>query len=171
MTILAGNWQAGVHTEIPGDANNDGRVDGSDVTILAGNWQVGVNDGKTATWSMGDFNRDGKVDGSDVTILAGNWQTGVDSAVVATSASVLDRTSRFTPPATTSLGVATVPQRESLPQRGFITPKSTDAVLADSTWSEVDMTAIAKDIVSVSIKKSTEASDRLFALNLDPYSN
>lgn len=27
---------------IPGDANNDGKVDGSDVTILAGNWQAGV---------------------------------------------------------------------------------------------------------------------------------
>ena len=25
---------------IPGDANRDGKVDGSDVTILAGNWQV-----------------------------------------------------------------------------------------------------------------------------------
>ena len=65
---------------IPGDANNDGKVDGSDVTILAGNWQKGVNDGLTADWSEGDFNGDGKVDGSDVTILAGNWQYGVDAA-------------------------------------------------------------------------------------------
>ena len=64
---------------IPGDANGDGRVDGSDVTILAGNWQYGVgSDEETATWSMGDFNGDGKVDGSDVTILASNWQYGVD---------------------------------------------------------------------------------------------
>lgn len=65
---------------IPGDANEDGRVDGSDVTILAGNWQTLTG----ATWGMGDFNKDGKVDGSDVTILAGNWQSGVD----ATAASV-----------------------------------------------------------------------------------
>ena len=66
---------------IPGDANNDGRVDGSDVTILAGNWQAGVDDSKIAvTWEMGDFNGDGRVDGSDVTILAGNWQAGVDVA-------------------------------------------------------------------------------------------
>ena len=63
---------------IPGDANGDGKVDGSDVTILAGNWQYGVGAEKSdATWSMGDFNGDGKVDGSDVTILAGNWQCGV----------------------------------------------------------------------------------------------
>ena len=65
---------------IPGDANKDGKVDGSDVTILAGNWQKGVSDGLTASWEEGDFNGDGKVDGSDVTILAGNWQAGVNSA-------------------------------------------------------------------------------------------
>ena len=64
----------------PGDANGDGKVDGSDVTILAGNWQKGVNDGLTAIWEEGDFNGDGKVDGSDVTILAGNWQAGVTTA-------------------------------------------------------------------------------------------
>ena len=65
---------------IAGDANNDGKVDGSDVTILAGNWQKGVSDGLTAKWEEGDFNGDGKVDGSDVTILAGNWQYGVEAA-------------------------------------------------------------------------------------------
>ena len=63
-----------------GDANKDGKVDGSDVTILAGNWQVGVDGLTEATWEMGDFNGDKKVDGSDVTILAGNWQYGVTAA-------------------------------------------------------------------------------------------
>ena len=68
--------------DIPGDANRDGKVDGSDVTILAGNWQAGVGDPdpSTITWEMGDFNGDGQVDGSDVTILAGNWQAGVTAA-------------------------------------------------------------------------------------------
>ena len=69
-----------VSVKIPGDANNDGKVDGSDVTILAGNWQYGVDGNGTATWAMGDFNGDGKVDGSDVTILAGNWQYGVSAS-------------------------------------------------------------------------------------------
>ena len=68
---------------IAGDANNDGHVDGSDVTILAGNWQKGVSDGLTASWEEGDFNGDGQVDGSDVTILAGNWQYGVEAAAAA----------------------------------------------------------------------------------------
>ena len=70
-------------TKIAGDANGDGKVDGSDVTILAGNWQVGVDGTVEATWEMGDFNGDKKVDGSDVTILAGNWQYGVTAAAAA----------------------------------------------------------------------------------------
>ena len=72
-----------VPDDIPGDANKDGKVDGSDVTILAGNWQVGVDGTVEATWEMGDFNGDKKVDGSDVTILAGNWQYGVNAEAAA----------------------------------------------------------------------------------------
>lgn len=60
---------------IPGDANGDGVVDGSDVTILADNWQATTSAGA----SVGDFNGDGIVDGSDVTIIADNWQYGVSS--------------------------------------------------------------------------------------------
>ena len=76
-TVDIGAYEFDLTRLLPGDANLDGRVDGSDVTILAGNWQAGVIDETNATWSMGDFNGDGKVDGSDVTILAGNWQAGV----------------------------------------------------------------------------------------------
>ena len=60
---------------IPGDANGDGFVDGSDATILAMHWQYGVGDpNPDATWEMGDFNGDHVVDGSDATILANHWQ-------------------------------------------------------------------------------------------------
>ena len=87
---LNGNPNAGgydmflmkITTAIPGDANGDGCVDGSDVTILAGNWQYGVGGAGGATWAMGDFNGDGQVDGSDVTILADNWQAGVTATTV-----------------------------------------------------------------------------------------
>lgn len=73
-----------ITTNFPGDANGDGKVDGSDVTILANNWQHGVGAvDPDATWAMGDFNGDGKVDGSDVTILANNWQAGVTSTAAA----------------------------------------------------------------------------------------
>ena len=58
-----------ITSSIPGDANGDGVVDGSDVTILASNWQQ-MSDLGT---EVGDFNGDGIVDGSDVTILAGEF--------------------------------------------------------------------------------------------------
>ena len=54
---------------IPGDANGDGIVDGSDATTLAAHWQE-----SGASWSDGDFNGDGDVDGSDATLLASHWQ-------------------------------------------------------------------------------------------------
>ena len=66
---------------IPGDANGDGRVDGSDVDDPRRQLAVWCRRrAGGATWAMGDFNGDGAVDGSDVTILAGNWQYGVTSA-------------------------------------------------------------------------------------------
>lgn len=80
-------WGRGIEKlvkSIPGDANDDGKVDGSDVTILADNWQAGTPGGNPlVTWEMGDFNGDHMVDGSDVTILADNWQYGVAAVAVA----------------------------------------------------------------------------------------
>ena len=152
---------------LAGDANLDGRVDGSDVTILAANWQAGVPNGDPAnvTWSMGDFNFDGRVDGSDVTILAGNWQAGVISTVVTVS-STADRSNQFTLPTNASLGVATVPCRESTPERHLITPalEATDAIFADFSLNADDITAIAKDLTPVSVKKSLWAIDSFFTL-------
>ena len=56
---------------IPGDANRDGIVNGSDAAILAGNWQTSPASG----WDGGNFTgATGLVDGSDAAVLAGNWQ-------------------------------------------------------------------------------------------------
>ena len=48
-----------------GDLDNDGRVDGLDLTIILGEWgqQGGV----------ADLNKDGVVDGGDLTQLLGRW--------------------------------------------------------------------------------------------------
>ena len=64
---------------IPGDANRDGIVDGSDATILAEHWQQSTSLGST----VGDFNEDGIVDGSDATLLAAHWQEGEGDASTA----------------------------------------------------------------------------------------
>ncbi len=73
----------GVATDglLPGDANRDGAVDGTDLTILGGNW-LGV-----AGWDGGDFNSSLGVDGTDLTILGGNWlSSAVPPAVGAVTA-------------------------------------------------------------------------------------
>ena len=56
-------------TQIPGDANGDNIVDGTDAAMMAANW--GMTSG--AAWADGDFNGDGAVDVADASILAANW--------------------------------------------------------------------------------------------------
>ena len=68
-----GDYNTILIPDIPGDANGDRIVDGSDATILANYWQQSTTLGASA----GDFNGDGFVDGSDATILANYWQYGV----------------------------------------------------------------------------------------------
>ncbi len=61
---------------LPGDANEDGVVDGSDATILAANWLA-----SDADWSMGDFNEDGIVNDIDATLMAANWSSAASASV------------------------------------------------------------------------------------------
>ena len=67
-----------------GDANLDGKVNGTDFNIMATNFNQAVTDG----WDEGDFNYDGKVNGSDFVLLADNFnqfasQSGVSAADLA----------------------------------------------------------------------------------------
>ena len=73
-------------TQLPGDANHDGKVNDADAVILAGNW---LASGSEVTWGMGDFNGDQKIDDIDATILAVNWQTTTTASVPEPSALVL----------------------------------------------------------------------------------
>ena len=54
---------------LPGDANLDGSVDGTDLNTVLSNY--GVTSGPT--WAMGDFNGDGAVDGTDLNIVLSNY--------------------------------------------------------------------------------------------------
>ena len=53
------------YTAIPQDLNQDGTVDGEDLSILMGSW--GLNP------AIGDFNRDGVVDAEDMAELLSRW--------------------------------------------------------------------------------------------------
>ena len=65
----------GTPTLIPGDANEDGRVDAADLNIVGLNWQEA---GKMR--SEGDFTGDGIVNAADLNVLGINWLTGVEAA-------------------------------------------------------------------------------------------
>lgn len=64
-------------TRIPGDANNDGRVNVSDLGILAAHY--GLTAG--VAWEQGDFNNDGTVNVSDLGMLAANYGFGTGSSL------------------------------------------------------------------------------------------
>jgi len=66
--------------DVPGDANNDGKVDAADAAILVDHWLDREIDGGA---SVGDFNGDRVVDDLDASILAANWaDTGGGAAAV-----------------------------------------------------------------------------------------
>jgi hypothetical protein len=66
---------------LPGDANFDGAVNGTDFALLAGNF------GKTGqTWNTGDFNFDSVVNASDFALLAGNFGKTIPSSAAASVA-------------------------------------------------------------------------------------
>ena len=82
---------------LPGDANEDGKVDVNDLTVVLTNF------GQTGrTWAQGDFNGDGQVDVNDLTVLLTSFGRSLaappggaaavpepPSAVVATAAVLL----------------------------------------------------------------------------------
>ena len=60
---------------LPGDANQDGKVDINDLTIVLANYnQSGLS------WPQGDFNADGKVDINDLTIVLAHYNQSIGSA-------------------------------------------------------------------------------------------
>jgi len=59
------------HAYVPGDANDDLKVDFNDLVAVAQNY----NTAGGKTWAQGDFTGDGKVDFNDLVILAQNYNT------------------------------------------------------------------------------------------------
>src|SRR5579864_3776304 len=59
-----------------GDANLDGKVNGSDFAILAANFN------QTGGWDQGDFDYSGSVNGIDFAYLATNFNQGASGASV-----------------------------------------------------------------------------------------
>jgi len=85
-----------------GDANLDGKVNGTDFNLMATNFNQAVTNG----WDEGDFNYDGKVNGNDFVLLADNFnQFASQSAVSAADWAALDNFA-----AANGISVANVPE-------------------------------------------------------------
>src|SRR5208283_3560166 len=70
-----------------GDANLDGKVNGTDFNLMATNFNQAVTDG----WDKGDLTYDGKVNGNDFVLLAANFnQFASQSAVSSADEAALD---------------------------------------------------------------------------------
>jgi autotransporter-associated beta strand protein len=89
-----------------GDANLDGKVNGSDFNLMATNFNQAV----TAGWDKGDFNYDGKVNGNDFVLLAANFnQFASQSADSSADAAALDDFA-----AANGISLASVPEPASI---------------------------------------------------------
>jgi autotransporter-associated beta strand protein len=64
-----------------GDANLDGKVNGSDFTLMATNF----NDSVTNGWDKGDFNYSGTVNGDDFVLLASNFNDFASQSSIASA--------------------------------------------------------------------------------------
>jgi hypothetical protein len=85
-----------------GDANLDGKVNGTDFNLMATNFNQSV----TAGWDKGDFNYDGKVNGNDFVLLAANFnQFASQSAVSSADITALDNFA-----AANGISLASVPE-------------------------------------------------------------
>jgi hypothetical protein len=84
---LAASDQIEIKYTLLGDANLDGKVNGTDFNIMAANFNQAVTNG----WDEGDFNYDGKVNGNDFVLLAANFnQFASQSDVSAADVAALD---------------------------------------------------------------------------------
>ncbi len=77
LSVRISHYVDWIRSQVRGDANWDGRVDGADYTIWADHYgQTGVPAWSSGGWSVGNFNEDATVDGADYTLWADNYLFG-----------------------------------------------------------------------------------------------
>ena len=98
-----------------GDANLDGKVDGSDYSLIDNSYEMEgwTSTGPTTTisgWYNGDFNYDNVVDGSDYTLI----DNAFNSQGTQISAEIASPTAEVAPDGGTGGGISAVPEPTSL---------------------------------------------------------
>jgi hypothetical protein len=70
--VDAQNW-AKSDMVVPGDVNNDGAVNGLDLSMVLGKWLTKAPAGDNKYLPAGDANYDGAVNGLDLSLVLGHW--------------------------------------------------------------------------------------------------
>ena len=134
---------------LPGDANNDGIVDGVDYVFWLNNYNKIVNDGS----SSGDFDGNGKVDGADYVIWLNNY--GSSGSVNATPTKTPTPVNPSNPPVTPIQGSGIWISKEEIAKlpitgqagcaQGSFCADAWNGIIskADSSWGTPDLTDYA----------------------------
>jgi len=130
---------------LPGDANNDGIVDGVDYVFWLNNYNKIVNDGS----SSGDFDGNGKVDGADYVIWLNNY--GSSGSVNATPTKTPTPVNPSNPPVTPIQGSGIWISKEEIAKlpitgqagcaQGSFCADAWNGIIskADSSWGTPDL--------------------------------
>lgn len=111
-----------------GDANLDGKVNGTDFNILAANFKTGGD-----SWDEGDFNYDGSVNGTDFNELSANINRQSDAAaavmpvVISETFAALNLT-QTAAPTSTNVPVVTSSSTTSASAANLLSPNQSDSV-------------------------------------------
>jgi hypothetical protein len=114
-----------------GDANLDGKVNGTDFNILASNFNTGGD-----SWDQGCFTYDRKVNGTDFNLLAANFNQG-DIFPAAATIPAPSTTELVTPPPTTSTASNGTPTAATVASATPTTPSTTSTTTTTPTQSTV----------------------------------
>ncbi len=131
---------------LPGDANQDGLVNISDLTALASQWQQ-----TSQGFLSADLNHDGQVNISDLTMLASNWQATLPAGTPAPGS--------FPAAAPQALAAATLPAQLALIQSDV--PNVVHASAVAGTLSVNGLPSAVSSIPAVVTPGTRDLSSRL----------
>jgi hypothetical protein len=71
MIAIAFSARVAFAATLPGDINDDGKVDGLDIVLIAKYWGSAQGDGRYD--AQYDLNGDNKIDGADIAVIAAEF--------------------------------------------------------------------------------------------------
>jgi hypothetical protein len=148
-----------------GDANLDGKVNGSDFTLMSASF----NDAVTNGWDAGDFNYSGTVNGVDFILMSDNFNQAISlPAAVETDPSTTPTPTNTTPTATTPTATTIdAPTTDAAPVTPAVPTAPTSSPSAPTTPASVVTTgqkakskkpSVKADFAAAPVESSTTST-------------